>query len=202
VLLVALTGGIGSGKSTVADMLRTRGAVIVDADAVARHVVEPGTPALAQLVERFGPEIIGPDGSLDRPGLGRVAFASDAARKDLEAITHPAINEEFLRQITEAPPDAIVVCDIPLLVESTQAAARGYHDVIVVEAPLDVRLARLEARGVSADDARARIKAQATDEQRRAVATYVVDNTGSLDDLTPQVDEIWAALEEKAAKGE
>ena len=200
VLLVALTGGIGSGKSTVADLLRRRGAVIVDADAVARLVVEPGQPALEKLVERFGAEILGSDGTLDRPALGRVAFTDDAARKDLEAITHPAINEEFMRQIAAAPPDAIVVCDIPRLVESKQAAARAYTEVIVVESPLQVRLARLEQRGVPRDDALARIKAHATDEQRRAVATHVVDNSGSLADLEPQVDRLWATLHEKAAK--
>jgi dephospho-CoA kinase len=198
VLRVALTGGIGSGKSTVAELLRKRGAVIVDADAVARHVVEPGRPAFEQLVSRFGTEIVGSDGRLDRPALGRVAFADDGARKDLEAITHPAINEEFVRRIAQAPPDAVVVCDIPLLVEAKQAGGRGYKDVIVVEAPLDVRLARLEDRGVPRDDARARMKAQATDEQRRAVATYVIDNGGSLDDLTAQVDAIWASLQGKA----
>lgn len=198
VLLVALTGGIGSGKSTVAELLHRHGAVIVDADAVARQVVEPGRPAFDKLVERFGPEIVGPDGTLDRPALGRVAFGDETARKDLEAITHPAINEEFVRQIAAAAPDAIVVCDIPLLVESAQAAARGYKEVIVVEAPLEVRLERLEARGVPRDDALARMKAQATDEQRRAIATYVVDNRGSLRDLESQVDEIWRSLQQKA----
>ncbi len=198
VLLVALTGGIGSGKSTVAELLHRHGAVIVDADAVARQVVEPGRPAFDKLVERFGPEILGPDGTLDRPALGRVAFADETARKDLEAITHPAINKEFVRQIVAAAPDAIVVCDIPLLVESAQAAARGYKEVIVVEAPLEVRLERLEARGVPRDDALARMKAQATDEQRRAIATYVVDNGGSLRDLESQVDEIWRSLRQKA----
>jgi dephospho-CoA kinase len=201
VLLVALTGGIGSGKSTVADLLRRRGAVIVDADAVAREVVQPGRPAFDRLVERFGRGILGPDGRLDRPALGRVAFADDTARTDLEAITHPAINEEFVRQIAAAPPDAIVVCDIPLLVESKQAAARAYRDVIVVEAPLEIRLERLEARGVPRDDALVRMQAQATDDERRAVATYVVDNGRSFDDLTPQLDQIWAGLRDKAASG-
>ncbi|MBV8951352.1 MAG: dephospho-CoA kinase [Actinobacteria bacterium] len=200
VLLVALTGGIGSGKSTVAELLGRHGAVIVDADGVARQVVEPGRPALERLVERFGPGILAPDGTLDRPALGRVAFADDAARKDLESITHPAINEEFVRQIGAAPPDGIVVCDIPLLVESARAASGGYQDVIVVEAPLDVRLTRLESRGLPRDEALARMKAQATDEQRRAVATYVIDNAGSLDDLARQVDAVWASLHDKASR--
>jgi dephospho-CoA kinase len=200
VLLVALTGGIGSGKSTVAALLEARGAVVVDADAVARDVVEPGKPAFDRIVERFGTGVLAADGTLDRPALGRVVFGDEAARKDLEGITHPAINEEFVRRIAGSPPDGIVVCDIPLLVESQQAAARTYGDVIVVEAPLEVRLDRLEGRGVLRDDARARMKAQATDEERRAVATFVVDNGGSVAELERQVDEVWAALREKAAK--
>jgi dephospho-CoA kinase len=200
VLLVALTGGIGSGKSTVAGLLRRHGAVVVDADAVAREVVEPGRPAFERIVERFGPGVLAPDGTLDRPALGRVVFGDEAARKDLEGITHPAINEEFVRQVAAAPPDGIVVCDIPLLVESQQAAARAYADVVVVEAPLEVRLDRLEARGVPRDDARARMKAQATDEERRAVATFVLDNGGTLADLERQVDDVWATLREKASK--
>ncbi|HEY7136960.1 MAG TPA: dephospho-CoA kinase [Acidimicrobiia bacterium] len=199
-LLVALTGGIGSGKSTVAALLEARGAVVVDADAVARDVVEPGKPAFDRIVERFGTGVLAADGTLDRPALGRVVFGDEAARKDLEGITHPAINEEFVRRIAGSPPDGIVVCDIPLLVESQQAAARTYGDVIVVEAPLEVRLDRLEGRGVLRDDARARMKAQATDEERRAVATFVVDNGGSVAELERQVDEVWAALREKAAK--
>jgi dephospho-CoA kinase len=200
VLLVALTGGIGSGKSTVAALLEARGAVVVDADAVAREVVEPGKPAFEQIVERFGTGVLAADGTLDRPALGRVVFGDEAARKDLEGITHPAINEEFVRRIAGSPPDGIVVCDIPLLVESQQAAARNYGDVIVVEAPLEIRLDRLESRGVPRDDARARMKAQATDEERRAVATFVIDNGGTLADLERQVDDVWAALREKATK--
>src|SRR5689334_23564500 len=120
--MVGLTGGIGSGKSTVAKLLGARGAVVVDADQIAREVVEPGTPALAALVERFGDDILRPDGSLDRPALAKKAFADDESRQALEAITHPAIGEEFFRQLADAPPDAIVVHDVPLLVEST----RGY----------------------------------------------------------------------------
>jgi dephospho-CoA kinase len=195
VLLVGLTGGIGSGKSTVAGLLRARGAVVVDADQVARAVVEPGEPALQALVERFGAGILDVDGRLDRLALAAVAFADDEGRKALGDITWPAIGEEFERQIRVAPPDAIVVCDIPLLVESKAAAARPYRAVIVVEAPIDLRLARLEIRGVPRDDAERRMAAQATDDERREVATHLVDNGGDLDHLARQVDAIWDELE-------
>ena len=193
-LLVGLTGGIGSGKSTVAELLAARGAVIVDADRVARDVVEPGTPALAALVERFGEGILAADGSLDRAALAAVAFADEASRNDLDAITHPAIGEEFLRRMAAAPSDAVVVCDVPLLAESEAAQARGYAVVIVVEAPLEVRLTRLEARGVARDDALRRIAAQASDEERRALATYVLDNSGDRAQLEEQVDALWGEL--------
>jgi dephospho-CoA kinase len=194
VLLVGLTGGMGSGKSTVADLLAQRGAVIVDADAVAREVVEPGTPALAELVERFGEGILAADGTLDRPALGAVAFADEQSRKDLEAITHPAINEEFLARMTAAPADAVVVCDVPLLAESKAAQARGYPVVVVVEAPIALRLERLEGRGVPRVDAERRIAAQATDEQRRELSTHQIDNSGDLAHLERQVDALWADL--------
>jgi len=199
VLLVGLTGGIGSGKSTVAGLLADHGAWIVDADAVARSVVEPGSEALERLVERFGEGILAADGALDRPALGRLAFADEASRKDLEAITHPAINEEFLRRMQAAPPDSIVVCDIPLLAESPQAQARGYPVVIVVEAPRAVRLERLAERGVERADAEARMAAQASDEERRAIATYVIDNSGDLDELRRRVAAVWAELLERQA---
>jgi dephospho-CoA kinase len=194
VLLVGLTGGIGSGKSTVADLLRSKGAVIVDADEVARAVVEPGMPALAALVDRFGDGILDAEGRLDRPALAAIAFADDEGRKALGDITWPAIGEEFERQIRVAPAGAIVVCDIPLLVESKSAAARPYQAVIVVEAAVDLRLDRLELRGVPRDDAERRMAAQATDDERRAVATDLVDNGGDLDHLTRQVDAIWDKL--------
>jgi dephospho-CoA kinase len=194
VLLVGLTGGIGSGKSTVAGLLVRRGAVVVDADAVARSVVEPGTPALAALVERFGEGVLGADGTLDRPRLAELAFADEQSRKDLEAITHPAINAEFLRQMQAAPADGIVVCDVPLLAESPAAQARGYPVVIVVEAPRELRLDRLEGRGVPRDDAQRRMAAQATDEDRRAIATHLIDNAGDLAALEPQVDALWTDL--------
>jgi dephospho-CoA kinase len=192
--LVGLTGGIGSGKSTVAGLLRTKGATVVDADDVARAVVEPGEPALTALVERFGAGILAPDGRLDRPALAAIAFADEDGRKALGEITWPAIGEEFERQIREAPADAIVICDVPLLVESKAAAARPYMAVIVVEAPLDLRLDRLEIRGVPRDDAERRMAAQATDDERREVATHLVDNGGDLDSLSRQVDEVWADL--------
>jgi dephospho-CoA kinase len=197
-LMIGLTGGMGSGKSTVAAALARRGALIIDADAIARQVVEPGTPALAKLVERFGPGIVAADGTLDRPALGALAFVNDETRKELEAITHPAIAEEFFRQIADAPPDAILVHDVPLLVESTRGMK--YDGVIVVEAPLDVRLDRLEARGVPRDDAARRIALQASDDERRAVATWIVDNAGDLDALERRLEPIWAELQELAAQ--
>jgi dephospho-CoA kinase len=197
VLLVGLTGGIGAGKSTVAELLSARGAIIIDADQAARAVVEPGQPALTKVVERFGERILDADGRLSRGALAKVAFADEESRRDLEAITHPAINEEFSRRVAEAPGDAIVVLDVPLLAESEQARKRPYQTVIVVEAPREVRLARLEARGVDRADAEARMAAQADDEQRRKLAKYVVDNAGDRAALERQIDEVWADLERR-----
>ena len=194
-LLVGLTGGIGAGKSTVAELLTRKGAVVVDADEVARAVVEPGQPAFDAIVERFGNEVVGPDGTLDRAAVAKIAFADEQSRLDLEAITHPAINTEFTRRVAESPPDKIVVLDVPLLVESTKARERPYEAVIVVEAPRELRLDRLEARGVPRADAERRMAAQASDEDRRAVATFVVDNSGDHDDLSRQIDEVWLELE-------
>ncbi|MGZ4691030.1 MAG: dephospho-CoA kinase [Acidimicrobiia bacterium] len=194
-LLVGLTGGIGAGKSTVAELLTERGAIVIDGDLIARRVVEPGQPALAAIVERFGPEVLAADGTLDRAALAARAFASDEDRKALEAITHPAIGAEFVREMTEAPPDAIVVNDVPLLVESQKAAERGYEYVIVVEAPRELRLDRLVQRGLDRSDAEARMAAQATDEERRAVATHLLDNGGTRESLAAQVDALWTELE-------
>lgn len=196
-LLVGLTGGIGAGKSTVAELLAARGAVIVDADQVARAVVERGQPALGKLVERFGAGILDGNGRLDRGALAKVAFADEQSRRDLEAITHPAINEEFTRRVAEAPGDAIVVLDVPLLAESEQARKRPYEVVIVVEAPREARLARLEARGVDRADAEARMAAQAGDDERRRIATDVLDNSGDQADLDRQVDDLWSDLQRR-----
>jgi len=190
--MIGLTGGIGSGKSTVAALLVARGAVVVDADVIARQVVEPGMPALERLTERFGADILGPDGRLDRARLAERAFVDDESTRALEAITHPAIGEEFLRQVAAAPDGAVVVHDVPLLVESKHPAI--YGGVIVVEAPRELRLARLEARGIPRADAERRMAQQATDEQRRAIATWVLDNSGAVDALAAQVDAIWPDL--------
>lgn len=197
--MIALTGGIGAGKSTVASMLVEKGAVLVDADRIAREVVEPGRPALAALVERFGPEILAEDGTLDRGALADVGFASEEAKRDLEAITHPAIGEEFLRRVAAAPDDAVVLHDIPLLAESTTRSGEDYAGVIVVEACAETRLDRLVDRGMARDDAQRRMAAQATDTQRRALATWVVDNGGDLAALEARVDEVWAAIEDLRA---
>ena len=199
VLLVGLTGGIGAGKSTVAELLTQRGATVIDGDVIARRVVEPGQPALAAIVEHFGADVLAPDGTLDRPRLAAKAFANAEERAALEAITHPAIGAEFLREMSEAPPDGIVVNDVPLLVESKQAADRGYEVVIVVEAPRELRLDRLVERGLERADAEARMAAQATDEERRAVATHLLDNRGSRADLEAQVETLWADLTARAS---
>ncbi|HEV3133996.1 MAG TPA: dephospho-CoA kinase [Acidimicrobiia bacterium] len=196
-LLVGLTGGIGAGKSTVSELFAARGAVVVDADQVARAVVEPGQPALKKLVERFGEGILDTDGRLARGALAKLVFGDDEARRDLEAITHPAINDEFSRRVADAPSDAIVVLDVPLLAESDQARKRPYQTVIVVEAPREVRLERLEARGVDRADAEARMAAQAGDEERRKIATHVIDNARDRSDLERQIDEVWADLQRR-----
>ena len=189
-LRVGLTGGIGSGKSTVSAQLASLGAVVLDADAVARQVVEPGTPALAAVVDRFGPGVLGPDGTLDRPALGRLVFGDPSALRDLEAITHPAIWERTAALRAGAPPDAVVVHDMPLIVEKGMGAE--YHLVIVVGAAEKVRLRRLvEQRGMTEADAQARIAAQADDAARRAAADVWLDNEGTTEALGVSVLRLW-----------
>lgn len=176
-LMVGLTGGIGAGKSTVTAVLAEAGSVIVDADRIAREVVEPGTPGLAMLVAEFGEEILGPDGALDRAALAAMAFVDAERTAALNAITHPLIGERTAEMFAQAPDDAIVVHDMPLLVEGGMTP--GYQLVIVVDTPAEIRLERLvEQRGMPEDDARARMSRQATDEQRRAVADVLIDNSG------------------------
>ncbi|WP_448639931.1 dephospho-CoA kinase [Geodermatophilus sp. URMC 63] len=189
-LRIGLTGGIGSGKSTVAALLAARGAVVVDADRIAREVVEPGTPGLAAVVGAFGPGVRAVDGSLDRAALAAIVFTDPEARARLDGIVHPLVRARAREVIDRAAPDAVVVQDVPLLVETGQA---GVHDlVLVVETDLETRVARLLQRGLSEEDARARIAAQATDEQRRAVADVVLDNSGGPEALAEQVDRFWA----------
>jgi dephospho-CoA kinase len=190
---VGLTGGVGSGKSTVSALLAEHGAVIIDADRIAREVVEPGTVGYDAVVARFGPSVVAADGSLDRPALAAIVFADDDARRDLNAIVHPLVGEGSAQVVASVPDDAIVVFDVPLLVESGLAA--GYDDVVVVEADEPIRLARLAERGLAEADARARMAAQASDEQRRAVATELIDNNGSRDALADQVSALWQRLQ-------
>jgi dephospho-CoA kinase len=190
-LRVGLSGGIGSGKSTVARALHRRGAVVIDADAIAREVVEPGRPGLAAVVARFGPEVLDGDGRLDRPRLAGLVFDDAGARADLNAIIHPLVAAESARRMAAAPSGAVVVLDVPLLVE---AARSGYDVVVIVEAPEAVRLERLVGRGMAEDDARRRMAAQATDADRRKVADIVLDNSGSEADLEAQIDSLWARL--------
>ena len=190
-LRVGLTGGIGSGKSTVAGRLSEHGAVVIDADRIAREVVEPGTAGLAELVEAFGDDVLTPDGALDRAALARRVFADDAARARLNGIVHPRIGERTAELMAAAPSEAIVVHDVPLLVENKLGPA--YHLVLVVDAPVETRVARvLRDRGMSEQDARARVAAQADEPARRAAADVWLDNGGSVDQVLAEVDALWA----------
>jgi dephospho-CoA kinase len=190
VLVVGLTGGIGSGKSTVSAMLAEKGALILDADAITRELQQPGHKVFDAMVDRFGSGIVAADGSLDRPAVATIVFADQQARKDLEAIVHPAVGAEMLNRMQAvADTDHVVVYDVPLLVES---ARKGYGAVIVVDVDPDVAVQRLvEQRGMDEVDARARIANQASREDRRAAADRVIDNSGTVDDLRRQVDEVW-----------
>lgn len=195
-LVVGLTGGIGSGKSTVAALLAARGAVIIDADAIVREIQAPGGEAYDPIVERFGGGVVASDGTLDRAALAAIVFADDEARADLGRLTHPRVGRIMAeRMAANATTDHVVVLDIPLLAER----GRGSYPVagvIVVDTPVDVAVDRLvSGRGFTEHDARARVAAQITREQRRAIADVVIDNSGSLDDLAAQVDAAWSWIE-------
>lgn len=196
VLLVGLTGGIGSGKSTVAALLAERGAVVIDADAITRELQQPGTPVFEAMVERFGPGIVSADGTLDRAAVARIVFTDEQARKDLEAVVHPAVGAEMLRRLEEhTGTDRVVVYDVPLLVESGR---KGFGAVVVVDVDPEVAVRRLvEQRGMDEVDARNRIANQVSREERLAVADRVVDNSGSREELEAQVDELWKWLVER-----
>lgn len=195
-VVVGLTGGIGSGKSTVSELLARRGAVVLDADAIVRELQAPGGEAYAAIVQRFGDGVVAADGTLDRPALAAVVFADDAARGDLNRITHPLVGRVMAERLAaEAETDNVVVLDIPLLAERGRGAY-PVAGVIVVDCPVDVAVARLVAsRGFTEADARARVAAQIGREERRAIADVVVDNSGSLAELEAQIDGVWAWID-------
>ena len=192
-ILVGLTGGIGAGKSTVSAMLAERGAVIVDADQIARDIQSPGSPVLDAMAERFGEHIIREDGSLDRGAVAAIVFHDEAALKDLNGIVHPAMQDEIQRQIdAHRGTDRIVVLDFPLLGENPR---KGLAATIVVDIPVDTAIARLvDQRGMDEADARARIGSQISRDERNARATHVLDNGGDRDSLVAQVDALWEQL--------
>ncbi len=188
--LVGLTGGIGAGKSTVAALLDARGAVVIDADAVVRELQAPGTPVFAAIVDRFGPGVVTPEGDLDRSALAGIVFADPGARADLEAIVHPAVRAELLARVRGwEESDRVVVLEVPLLVESE--GSYPVQAVVVVDAPEEVAVARLVARGLSSSDARARVDAQIDRATRLAAADRVIDNAGDPAALDAQVEALW-----------
>ena len=199
-LRVGLTGGIGSGKSAVSSRLAQRGAVVIDSDALAREVVAKGTDGLAEVVEAFGDGVLTAEGELDRPAVGRIVFGDEAARRKLEAIIHPRVRARAAEIEASAPADAVVVHDIPLLVETGQADR--FDVVLVVDTPVDVQLERLTTqRGMTETEAKQRIASQASREDRLAVADLVVDNSGTLADLDRRIGEVWAGLQQRVGHG-
>ncbi|KUM32390.1 dephospho-CoA kinase [Arthrobacter sp. EpRS66] len=196
---MGLTGGVASGKSAVAAKFAELGAVVIDADALARDVVAPGTPGLAAIKDSFGAGILLPDGSLDRKALGAIVFSDEPQRLKLNAIVHPLVRQAARELREKAPAEALVVEDIPLLVESGQA--EDFDAVIVVQAPHEERIRRMvEDRGWSVEDARSRMAAQATDEQRAAVANHVLENSGTLEDLQGRVAALYQQLTKAAGE--
>jgi dephospho-CoA kinase len=193
VILVGLTGGIGSGKSTISSLLEGKGAIIIDADAIVREVQLPGSAVLTELVAKFGAGVLAADGSLDRQAVANIVFTDPEALKALNAIVHPAVGKEMNRRMIEQrTTDHVVILDIPLLTENPREGLQGK---IVVDVPVEVQVVRLvQYRGFDEADARARISRQATREQRLATADFVVDNSGDLADLQPQIDKLWLWL--------
>jgi len=194
--IVGLTGGIGSGKSTVLSMLAERGAIVIDADAIVHELQEPGTEVFNKMVEVFGDDIVGADGRLDRPKVASIVFSEDAKRKQLNDIVHPAVGAVVAERLANAD-DSIVVIDVPLMAESPPRPERSYGVVIVVDASPETQLARLIARGMDEPDAKARMAAQATREDRLKLADHVIDNNGDMASLERQVDEVWGKLTAK-----
>lgn len=190
---VGLTGGVASGKSTVSAILADLGAVVIDADLLAREVVAAGTDGLKQIIEEFGPQVLTDTGEMDRSKVAALVFDDEDARRRLEAIIHPRVRSRGKELEGEAADGTVVVHDIPLLAETGQAAS--FDAVIVVDVPVETQIERMvNLRGMSRDEAEARVRAQATREQRRAIATYVIDNTGTIEDLRDRVTEVFAEL--------
>ncbi|MCK4176775.1 dephospho-CoA kinase [Aciditerrimonas ferrireducens] len=202
VLAVGLTGGIGSGKSTAAAGLARRGAVVVDADALAREVVAPGGEAYEAVLARFGRDLVGPDGQLDRARLAATVFADPAARADLEALVHPAVGARMAAaRLAPRPPGSVVVFDVPLL-RPAHRQLLALDLVVVVDCPPELALRRLqEGRGMAEADARSRMAAQPSREERLALADWVLDNSGRPEELEAQLDTLWAELLRRARAG-
>ena len=198
-LLVGLTGGIGSGKSTVAELLAERGAVVIDADDLARRAVAPGTPGFDRVVETFGRDILGPDGGIDRATLADVVFADPSRLRELEAIIHPEVARLLVESVEPyRDTDDVIVYAVPLLAE--RGMAEGFDVVVVVVADVDRRIERLmRDRGMTAEEVRARVAAQLTDEERARVADVLLDNDGEPERLIPQVNRLWTDLAKRAA---
>ena len=199
--MVGLTGGIGAGKTTVAKLLARRGAVVIDVDAIGREVVGPSGAAVDAVAARFGEDLVTATGGIDRPGLAARVFGDDEAVVALNAISHPAIDailDETLTEVDTRSPDSIVVLDMAVLVESQlgRGTSHPYELVVVVEAARELRLSRLESRGVARGDAETRMDSQATDEQRRALADFVIGNGGAEEDLVASVAQLWDRLQQ------
>lgn len=194
--VVGLTGGIAAGKSTVARRLAELGAVVIDADHLAREAVTPGSRGLAAIVERFGNAVLGDDGSLDRAALGRIVFADEEARRALNGIVHPEVRRLYAEAVADAranDPDAVIVYDVPLLAEAR--AADEFGTIVVVDAPADVRIARLvELRGMDRQEAENRVGSQISDADRRAMADVIIDSAGTIDETIAQTDALWWRL--------
>jgi dephospho-CoA kinase len=196
-LIVGLTGGIGAGKTSVAACLAGHGATVIDVDALGREVLEPNGRAAPAVAAEFGDSILAADGQIDRVALARTVFGRPDELSRLTAISHPAINAELVERIDRVTPDAIVILDMAILVESNLGRgdpAHSYRMVVTVEAPLEVRVARAVARGMREDEIRRRIASQATDEERRRVADFVIANDGNAEQLAQRVDAVWAEL--------
>jgi dephospho-CoA kinase len=201
--VVGLTGGIGSGKSTVSALLAAKGAAVVDADAITRELQQPGTEVFQAMVERFGPTIVAADGTLDRPAVAKIVFADPAALQDLNDIVHPAVGAEIARRLGDlTETDAVVVLDVPLLVEVDASRRYPLDALLVVDVDPETAVRRLvELRGMDETDARSRVARQASREERRAEADRVIDNAGTLDDLHAQVDTLWTWIQSRANTG-